>query len=463
MSGDMSGKFSASGAVKWVVVIATALLMAVPAVLSYRMGIADLLAAKSPAASRLHWPKQTEASSRELQRLMAAPETAPDEIAALAREMLAENALSGTAYAGLAHAEDARGNRVKAAHLMMIAARRSPRERNSHAWLADYFVAKLDFPRSLRHFDQILRLSPRQVHTLMPALASVSTHPEGVKAVSRWLGEHAPPWRDKFLSSWATRAPSETLLDAIFDPLRRAAHPLTARERDFWVGRLIQQGRASKAQYIWIDGLPDEHRQQVGNVFDGGFELQASDGGFGWRVGRVPGALIRQQGGAGVGGQQALMIEFQNRRVPFQHVQQMIALPPGRYRLHGRARMDDLRNDRGLVWSLSCSPGKQQLADSERFNGRRSWTPFAVDFEIPREGCGSQLLRLRLDARVPAEQWVGGRAWFDDLRIARRSQNNGIDANSPVSTGQGRLPGDAELWQSVGVADHIGVGKQGPK
>jgi len=125
--------------------------------------------------------------------------------------------------------------------------------------------------------------------------------------------------------------------------------------------------------------------------------------------------------------------------------------------------MDDLRNDRGLVWSLSCSPGKQQLADSERFNGRRSWTPFAVDFEIPREGCGSQLLRLRLDARVPAEQWVGGRAWFDDLRIARRSQTNGIDANSPVSTGQGRLPGEAKLWQSTAVADHIGVGKQGPK
>lgn len=455
--------FSVSGSHKWLAALATAGLMALPATLSYQMGVADLLVSRDLAASRRHWPSQAEASSRELQRLIGEPRVAPERIEALAKEMLASSALVGTGYAGLARVEEAGGNQVKAAHLMMIAAKRSPRERNTHAWLADYFVAKLDFQRALLHFDQILRLSPRQVHTLMPTLASLSAHPQGAHAVSQWLGEHAPPWRENYLRSWAGSAPTEELLDGVFDPLRRAAHPLTAEERDSWVGRLITQGRAAKAQYLWIEGLPEAQRQQVGNVFDGGFELPASNGGFGWRIGRVAGALIRQQVGTGVGGQQALVIEFQNRRVPFDHVQQLLALPSGSYRLAGRARLDDLRNDRGLQWVLGCTPDRIELMTSERFNGRRGWTNFSLNFEVPVEGCRTQLLRLRLDARVPAEQWVGGRAWFDDLRIVRRSPDAEESPNGAAAEGRSDLPEGVGLWQAAGVVDHVGVGEQGPK
>ena len=42
----------------------------------------------------------------------------------------------------------------------------------------------------------------------------------------------------------------------------------------------------------------------------------------------------------------------------------------------------------------------------------------ALDFEVPA-GCEGQWLTLRLPARIPAEQRIGGRAWFDDLKIGR--------------------------------------------
>lgn len=396
---------------------------------AFRIGMADLLAAKRPIDAIEWWPSQAEARSRELQRLVEQPD-AEARARHLAVDMLATSPLSGTAYAGLGRLAEARGDRHKAASLFAIAAARSPRERSTHAWLADWFVSDDDFPKALRHFDQILRLSPRQAHAILPALESLATHPRGVAAVADHLGEHAPPWRERFLASWAARAPSEQLLDSVFDPLRESRHPLTAAERDLWVTRLVQQDRVTKAHYLWIDGLPVEHRQQIGNVFDGGFELPTSNGGFGWRLGRVPGASIRLQGGGGVEGMQALMVEFQNRRVPFQHVQQMLALPPGDYRLSGRARLDDIRSERGLRWTITCAKGGAVLAETERFSGRRTWSPFHMDFMVPAEKCAAQILLLRLDARIPAEQWIGGRAWFDGLRVIRRHGDGQVASES---------------------------------
>jgi hypothetical protein len=194
---------------------------------------------------------------------------------------------------------------------------------------------------------------------------------------------------------------------------------------------LVQLGRTAKAHYIWIDGLPEEFQSRVGNVFDGGFELPPSDSGFGWRFGKVMGAEIRLEHAGGVEGQSALMVEFRNRRVPFQHVQQMLALPVGNYTLSGRVRLDDLRNERGLRWFIVCAAGNNVLLESEKFSGRRTWGEFSQDFQVPSGGCSAQWLKLRLDARIPAEQLAGGRAWFDSLRIVRERQTVDGNADAP--------------------------------
>jgi len=38
---------------------------------------------------------------------------------------------------------------------------------------------------------------------------------------------------------------------------------------------------------------------------------------------------------------------------------------------------------------------------------------------VPGDKCGGQWLQLRLPARIPAEQRIGGVVWFDDLKIFR--------------------------------------------
>ena len=99
------------------------------------------------------------------------------------------------------------------------------------------------------------------------------------------------------------------------------------------------------------------------------------------------------------------------------HQWQMLALAPGNYRLNGRVRLDDLRSDRGLVWTLSCAEDGRQLAETEPMSGHTAWRSFSLDFAVPAEACGGQWLTLRVPARIAAEQRIGGVAWFDDLKI----------------------------------------------
>jgi hypothetical protein len=70
---------------------------------------------------------------------------------------------------------------------------------------------------------------------------------------------------------------------------------------------------------------------------------------------------------------------------------------------------------------LSCAGSRQVLGESERFSGRREWREFVVSFEVPASAeCAGQWLTLGLPARIPAEQRIGGIAWFDDLRIKKQ-------------------------------------------
>jgi hypothetical protein len=115
-----------------------------------------------------------------------------------------------------------------------------------------------------------------------------------------------------------------------------------------------------------------------------------------------------------------LRIAFSGDRIPFNHVKQMLALPPGPFRLTGRVRLADLRSERGQVWTVACVGKREPLAQTEPMSGVRDWGDFSLEFDIPDTGCGGQWLTLSVPARIPAEQRIGGVAWFDDMRIKSR-------------------------------------------
>jgi hypothetical protein len=110
-------------------------------------------------------------------------------------------------------------------------------------------------------------------------------------------------------------------------------------------------------------------------------------------------------------------VQFSGTRVNFANVEQLMLLPAGRYRLSGRVKAE-LRSPRGLWWHISCASGsKTELGHTGLVVGNLPWSDFAVEFDVPADGCPAQILQLQLPARIPSEKQIDGQVWYQSLKI----------------------------------------------
>ena len=405
--------------------VALVLIFAAWRVLS--LGMADHFAVSDPGRALWWRGDHPEALVREAERLARGEAVGPEGPPTVgggeagAAEMMARRAIR-------ANPLDGRGYRVlgqlsrdpdKAVELLTIAAARSPRDVASHVWLIDHHLRAGDLPAVVRHVDTLLRVEPEVTPGLLPLMEALASSPESQPALAERLLA-APPWGPGLLSHLIVTVPDVNSFGPLMERLRKTPGGLRPDVLAAWVDRLTREDRWGQAYLTWVSQLPPERLQGLGNLYNGGFEWEPGQGGFDWRLGQVTGARISRMAGSGVEGERALRVAFEDRRVPFAHVRQMLALPPGKYRLTGRARPENLRTDRGLAWTVVCAtPAATPLGETEPLRGHGGWRALSLDFEVPAEGCGGQWLALSVRARIPAEQRIGGVAWFDNMRIAR--------------------------------------------
>jgi hypothetical protein len=378
------------------------------------LGMADHYASDE-AARALTWrPEHPDALLRHAERLSLDP-AQPEATAEFARRALRANPLDGSGYrvlGQLAKEPD------QAEALYRRAAARSPRDVISQAWLIEHYLKAGKVAAALDHADTLLRVSPRLAGNLMPVMLDLAALPDAQPVLAERLLA-SPPWGERTLRHIVANAPDTDAVSPLLDALRTAPGGLPGGVLEAWLDRLTREARWGQAYLTWVSQLPPERLQALGNVYNGGFEWEPQQGGFDWRFGRIAGARVSRMTLPGVTDGAALRVSFEDRRVPFSHVRQQLALPPGHYRLQLRARPDGLRTDRGLVWTLSCAPNGPALAETSPLRGSGDWRELTADFEVPAADCGGQWLVLRLPARIPAEQRIGGRAWFDDVKVVR--------------------------------------------
>ena len=346
----------------------------------------------------------------------------PAKRAGLARAAIHAAPLDSRPYRFLAEALLAQRRPADAARLFEVAAARGPRDLPSQTWLANRALARGDFPAALTRIDIILRVEPELGPKIFPVLAALALRAREQPAVAHIL-ERQPPWRPTFMQNLLRSTPDSAAVFGLVELLRHAPHGLSDDELGWWLDRLITEHRWPTAYLTWAASLDPAQRESIGNVFDGGFELEPSQQGFGWRFGRPPGARVSQEQVTGAAGTLALRVAFEDRRIPFQDVRQLLALSPGSYLFSGRSRLEQLRTERGLIWQLSCAEDNRVIAETEPFAGNHGWRIFEQSVTIPADNCGAQWLTLLLPARIPAEQRIGGTAWFDALELARLPPN----------------------------------------
>jgi hypothetical protein len=399
----------------WIALCLTGLALAWIAWRVLTLGMAEHLARRDPGAA-LAW----RAGNSEALLLRFGPQgdasIDPALQVATARAGIRAAPLDGRGYRLLAHQAELGQDLASAEKLYGLAAARGPRDVPSLSWMTNRALARGDYVHAFANIDQLLRVQPELLSKLTLVLISLVDKAPVQDDLANLL-QKSPPWRSDFLARLINFSKNNTALFSLIERLRLTPPGLSDVELSKWLDRLGYDRAWGAAYLIWVQSLPLDAQQHIGNVYNGDFELEPSGSGFDWRFASIPGARISREQVTGAGGQMALRVDFEDRRVPFKNVSQLLALAPGKYRLQGRSRLDDLRSERGLVWTLTCAEGGRVIAESEPMTGHHAWRDFAVDVGVPEDSCGGQWLTLRVPARIPAEQLIGGTAWFDDLQI----------------------------------------------
>ncbi len=384
----------------------------------WSLGLADAKSKSAPDEA-LQWRPQHSAALSLLAEQQAQQAETRAEAKQNALAALKAYPLEGRAYRVLGSIAEAEKNSGQALRFYQSAVHATPRDMQSHAWLLNHAIGKQNAASAVEHLDFLLRLQPELLSQLAPTVGAMAATPFTQTALIAGLQKN-PPWRLPVIQALAAHSGAADHYAVFFYKLGQMAPGLTENEQAAWL-RALNQGRQWSLAYLsWANQLPIERQLELGNVFNGSFEHQPLEAEFDWRFDRVIGANIGLAAREGADGKLALRIQFDGGRVAFSSVRQTLVLPGAHYRLSGKGWAEDLRNERGLVWSVHCMGSGAVLAESQPWKGRSGgWHAFSVDFEVPDENCPAQWLLLKLPARVASEEVIGGIIWFDALKIQR--------------------------------------------
>lgn len=354
-----------------------------------------------------------------LAQAMALREKDPDG----ARETLArafrENPADARPLIALAGMRQAQGDATGAAELLDAAVRLTPADPWIHRQAASLWAAQGDLAKALNHWSQALEADPQVKRQIIPILLVLAEDPRGRAAFGAFTGS-PPSWWESFFAELARRALDAEPVRTLYALRRESTRaPVTESERQTYVARLRKDGLIAEAYIEWVNGLGRERREQLGLLYDGGFELEPTNWGFDWHQGGGTQVVIDRARTYGVDGAKALHLLFKRQEHRFSGVHQSLFLDPGSYRLSGRVKTEGLETQGGLKWVVRCLlPEVKDLGESERFLGSNEWRDFGFELQVP-ESCGLQELRLESAGRRPIEYKISGGAWFDRLAIRR--------------------------------------------
>ncbi len=370
-------------------------------------GYSDYMARVDPArALRMH-SQQPEALIRLAEAALAREDLSAAED--LARRAVAAAPLEGRAFRILGAVADLGGDSARAATLMDIAARLSPRDTATQFWLVLSAIRQQDLDTALARVDRLQRFQPETQPQMMPLLTAIASNPAGAGPLAQVLAG-SPPWRDGFFAEFVRAARDTRTVASFINALRRAGTSLTGAEREVWMQRLAREYDWPRLRRLLNEAAPNRPA-----LADGSFELGGRGPFSGWVMPRSPGieATVAERGAEGG---RALRLEFFERRAQIQ-VEQVLIIAPGSWSIRGWTRMQKLEAPRGLQWKLSCIPGGAVIGESALLRGTQDWSRFEFSASVPAADCGGQLLKLEVSARIAAELAVSGVAWFDELEV----------------------------------------------
>lgn len=350
------------------------------------------------------------------QPVVRIPAEGPARMEALRTE-LAANPGSPSLLVALGLERDQVGDAKDAARAFATALKVAPIDRAALHAAAALDAREGRLAEAVGRIDRLLTYYGDTRDVYFPVLLQWLPAPQA-RAALEALAREPSTWMGHFLTHACGRA--DPLLAASLLSPRVAAGLAARNEVRCGLDALRRAGHWDAAYRLWLNTLPRDRLADVGYVFNGGFEHAPTGVGFDWTLDQPsPVHSADFPVGTSPAGRRALRVSWTGKRIPGPAIHQYLALPPGRYELSGQVRLDALQSVRGVQWVLRCaSDAPDALGASPRFMGSTQWERFAFDFEVPA-ACQGQLLQLEPAGLREGTTFVSGRAWFDELRVAR--------------------------------------------
>ncbi|MFO0991287.1 MAG: hypothetical protein U1E67_05090 [Hyphomicrobiales bacterium] len=335
-------------------------------------------------------------------------------------EVLRNNPLDPIALKTLSNVWRAEDDGERAEALAILAGNRSLRDLPAQAEVLDILLKRKDFAAALYRLDALMRAQPARLPDLIKIAALFAESDESRPALVAEILKD-PPWRQALMNAIIAGANGPAVTYSVIAQMRKSGAQATRSELRELIAKLIANKDFETAYFVWLDSLSQAELRKAGNLFDGGFELDPQNLLFGWNFDKLRNTDIRIVPRSTSSADRMLRIEFINTRERFQHVSQMLRLPPGRYELTGDMKAERLVTDVGLVWRLYCLGTEQRpIAATGKLFAASTWAQFDATFEIPSEDCTAQTLRLEVDSRAALDQLISGQVYFDNLQIRQK-------------------------------------------
>jgi hypothetical protein len=170
--------------------------------------------------------------------------------------------------------------------------------------------------------------------------------------------------------------------------LARAQRRDASQEEQLLVASYISAGRADQARERWLLTLPSAQREASRFLHNGDFKGGPA-GEFGWTVA----ALGVGRADLIAAGEQSRMRALYDGGSNAELARQLIALPPGRYRLRVTGRLASAAGAEQLMWVILCNPDGPRLVRMPVTGLGEQDKTIEAAFSVPAN-CRAQSVRL---------------------------------------------------------------------
>jgi hypothetical protein len=262
----------------------------------------------------------------------------------------------------------------------------SRRELPPQIWAIENAVERGDIAMALENYDVAMRTSQRARDLLFPILASALTQPAIRSVLIDKLADR-PDWGSRFISYVPGRDEADPrAVTAFFREGASRGLSIDEAERARGVQALVSRGFIEEAWSYYRTLRPRARRDRSRDPDFTHVGIAPTP--FDWTVGDAKGvsaAMVKD----GDGGLFDFSVPPATRATV---LNQLLLLPPGRYRLEGRSSGTDQPEKSRPYWALTCRSGRELgRVDLPSANGDEK--PFSGEFIVP-SSCPVQELSL---------------------------------------------------------------------